>query len=293
MTTYNPTTIDPDAEILQARRNARRMLSTAPMPERIRSTALHLAVIGGLLGLVTLVLVTLVAFRIFELALPIGFGPGFAVGMAVLIALVFIGGVVLIVHWSSRGNLLGERLEAFTGAVAGVEAKDAGLVDEGRDQIRAAQLEGVEARQLHDRADDVMTNSFALALEGVQAAARILRVDTITPPDVSQLLPRQRKLRSATEVMLTSGDARTADLTTALQARVLPRLRRPSNPHDEQHERWLGHVDIDEVDPTALPYTPVKQTRPRRVGLWFAAGAVAVALVAGILIVVLGHGLGL
>ena len=272
-------------EVLAGRVRSRELYSTAPTQARIREARVTLTVWGALMGAITLLLVSLVGFRVFELALPIGFGPGFAIGLAVLVALSFIGAALLIVTWASKGSLMGERLRLFRAAVQDAEDQSDALQDDATELVRDAQVHGADASGILDRADDIKTRIMASLMEAIYTAASVLGVAEVAAPRRSRLLSIESKTRTTTDTMLAEAPKTASSILQDASKRVLPTIKLAPNAHRDVHTPWLANVDLTELDPETLPFTRVPEPAPRRrVWPWILAAFLVVTLVAGVLI---------
>jgi hypothetical protein len=282
---YNIDDRIPDA-VITGHRRGRELYSTAPSREAIARARAHLVIAASVIGAISIIFVSVAGFRVFTMALPIGYGPVVAVAIAAILSLSFIAAILLIIYWESRGSLLGWRSDQVKEGVDGVEAESKDLASGAVDNVRAAQLDAAEAAELLDRVDDVKTRTTSATLEGVYAAASVLRVRDFAAPRRSRILALDSKLRNSTEEKVKAVHTDAETLITLADKRVLPALNLAPSAHANEHRTWLGNVAVEELEPEALPYVPVKPESRRVRVLPIVLGALAVlALVAMAIIV--------
>jgi hypothetical protein len=274
---YTTTTPAAAQGIIDSHREAREAAGSAPTPTQVKRESRNMVIGLAATGIALAVLVSLVLIRVFELALPLSFGPGFAALLAVFVGICFVLITVLLLYGYSRGNLLGEDLAASSAAVEAIEADHERFTAAAEEQVAFALDQTERAKLLLDQVDDIRVARLATAFEGVAAAGTVLGITEMPTVAKESLNAIPTKVRENAEARIASADTTASEILAEAQKRTINATTRPLDAHANFHAKHLGTIDHSSADETPVPIAK----SPSRGWILPVAVAAAVLLIAG------------
>lgn len=240
-----PTPISPSPrheEQLAGLRNAKQRLTLAPNLNRLRETRWWSTLMVSGLGALTAITAVALFIQLSKLLLELNWAPQWAYTLSTAVPLMFILLVLHVVADQKKGNELGEDLRIAREASDDVLAEQDELIDTIHEMVSASKEAADASLETRARVKEMESKGFEDYVTGVQAAARVLMVPTIEPPDPEFLMSRDDPLSARTANLL--DDAATSRAATLGKLAKLEILapKRPRNPHIDRNTSYLAEA---------------------------------------------------
>ncbi len=249
----------------------------------------------AVLGTIMMIYSAVMFVRVERLADGLGWPLPFVLLAAGLITVFTVGAMLVLTHWWSRGNALGDQLREYGAVTDDSRAMAEDLAEEYRDHARLSEEAAAQAHSQLDLGERAMHDGYHTVGVGLQKAAKILDQENVLTPKPENMFIIGRPIRSRATGNLADAAAILTEASQIIDGTSPfdPAVRHPS-PWDFRSAPRRAKANPAFVDPhqlgalhTPAPQNPSWWRRPR---VWIAAGAVLAFLAVLSVIAALIHG---